>query len=189
MSSDQVAEAVEASTLSADQLDDGLTVLALIADGLKKWEVFPWAEVQRMARSVGPVILEQLVSRRLWDGLTPHDQAAVHWVMAEGHSVGGVGERWVHPDREGPRIESLHQAADHYGALCGARWHPRSYGRDKQIRSGVEFAARFEALPEGWRKEVMRRALSGQGIASAVAQASMYANVLRSVYGIDVRDS
>lgn len=181
--------AVRVGTLSADELANDLTVLALTTEGLKKWETHPWGEVQRMARSVGPAILEQLVSRNLWDGMTPHDQAAVHWVMAEGHSISGVGEKWVSPDREGPRIESLHQAADHYGAICGGRWHPRSYGRDKQIRSGVEFTARFDALPEGWREEAMRRALTGQGIASAVAQAAMYRNILRSVYGIDVRDS
>lgn len=186
MSSNRLAEA---GTLSARELEDGLLALGLLADRLKSWDAHPWSEVQRITESVGPAILEQLVGRNLWDGMTPHDQAAVYWVMAEGHSVAGVGEQWVHPDREGPRIESLHQAADHYGAMCGARWHPRSYGRDRQIRSGVEFTARFAALPEGWREEVMRRALTGQGIASAVAQAAMYRNILRSAYGIDVRDA
>ncbi|WP_328846976.1 hypothetical protein [Streptomyces sp. NBC_00258] len=174
--------------MTLTELDNGLTELALTAEGLKKWETHPWGEVQRMAKSVGPAILEQLTERGLWDGLTPHDQAAVHWAMAEGHSVSRVGKPWLRPDREAPRIQQLHEAADHYGAVCGARWHPRSYGWDRQARSGVEFAARFTTLPDGWREEAMRRALAGQGIASAVADAARLRNILRSVYGIESTD-
>lgn len=166
------------------ELLDGLTALGLAVEVLQEWSSRPWEEVQKSAEAVGPLLREQLIDRGLWDGLELHDHAAVHWVMAEGHLV-SVKEKWLDGHREGLRMQSLLEAADHYGALCGASWRPRSYGREEQIRSAVDFANRFTALPDGWREEAMRRALAGQDIASAVAQAALQCNVLKSLYGID----
>ncbi|MEV0112369.1 hypothetical protein AB0H77_03795 [Streptomyces sp. NPDC050844] len=171
--------------MTDDELLDGLTALGLAVEALKQWESRPWDVVQKSAEAVGPLLREQLIGRGLWDGLEPHDHAAVYWLMAEGHSVSGVKEKWLDGHREGRRIQSLHEAADHYGALCGAVWRPRSYGREGQIRSAVDFVNRFTALPDGWREEAMRRAMAGQDIASAVADAARLRNVLKSVYGID----
>jgi hypothetical protein len=171
--------------MTADELDDSLTVVDLAIECLNRWQFYTWPEVQRAAKSVGPLVLEQLVSRDLWDGLTQADQAAVHWIMAEGHVVSGVREEHLNRKREGPRIQSLYEAADHFTALCGSRWYQGKQGRVREGRSAVDFAARFTALPGGWREEAMRRAMAGQDIASTIAQAAVYANVLRGVYGID----
>jgi len=168
-----------------DELDDSLTVVDLAIECLKRWQFYTWPEVQRAAKSVGPLVLEQLVSRDLWDDLTQADQAAVHWIMAEGHVVSGVREERLDRDREGPRIQSLYEAAEHFTALCGGRWYPGKHSRERESRSAVEFAGRLTAMTDGWREEAMRRALAGQDITEAIAQAVMYRNILRSVYGIE----
>ncbi|MEV4037659.1 hypothetical protein [Streptomyces umbrinus] len=167
-----------------DELDDSLTVVDLAIECLTRWQFYTWPEVQRAAQTVGPLVLEQLVSRDLWDGLTQADQAAVHWIMASGYVISGVREDRLDRDREGPRIQSLYEAAEHFTALCGDRWYPGKRERELEGRTAADFAARFTALPDGWREEAMRRALAGQDIAATIAEASMLRNVLQSAYGV-----
>ena len=107
--------------MTTDELDDSLTVVDLAMESLKRWQFHTWSEVQRAAKSVGPLVLERLVSRDLWDDLTPNDQAAVHWIMAEGQVVSGVQEERLDRERGGPRSPSLYEAADHFTAPCGYR--------------------------------------------------------------------
>ncbi|MFH8558595.1 hypothetical protein [Streptomyces celluloflavus] len=50
-------------------------------------------------------------------------------------------------------------------------------------------AGRLAHLPTGWRAEVVRRTISGEGdLIANIANAQMSINILRSVWGIDVHD-
>ncbi|MFD9445525.1 hypothetical protein ACFWBR_42230 [Streptomyces sp. NPDC060006] len=170
---------------NAEELGEGLVELVRIAEALEKWQSLPWGEVREMARSVGPLILAQLVGRGLWNGLTPAVQAQVHWIMAEGHTLSGVGEEWASAENEGPHVARLHAAAARFAMQCGTR-HLHA-PEEPSSSKGTEHLRRLEALPEGWRDEAFRRAMMSGDIVGAVASAVMSINVLRSVYDIDVR--
>lgn len=175
------------STTDTETLLDGdRAELVHIFEGLQRWKSLPWAEVQTMAKAVGPLILAQLVGRGFWDGLTAAEQASVHWTMAEGHTVSDVREKWVRPEREGPMIAALAHAADRCAVWCGEYRHLRGVG---ELGSGwsEEHTARLDALPAGWRAEVIRRAAMSGDLRGALGDAAIRLNVLRSQYGIDAR--
>ncbi len=167
-------------------LDADLAELVRMSETLCKWETLPWAEVQRLTKAIGPRVLAQLVGRGLWDRMTAAEQASTHWAMAGGHSVSCLTETYARPDFVGPRVTSLREAADYTAAKCGA-YGGRRMAAEPSIDVAAEYVARFDALPEGWRVEAMRRAAASGDIVAAIAGASMAMNVLHSVYGIAAR--
>lgn len=175
------------STTEIDKLlAEDRAEIARIFEALERWQSLPWAEVQTMAKTVGPLILSQFVGRGIWDGLTAAEQAAVHWTMAEGHAVSGVSEAWVRPDRVGPILASLAHAADLCAVRCGEYQGHRSIDEPSSSWS-EEHLARLDALPAGWRAEAIRRAAMSGDIVDAIGAASVTLNRLKSQYGIDPR--
>ncbi|GGX99769.1 hypothetical protein [Streptomyces fructofermentans] len=183
MSTDSTAVVEDGAPLF--ELDLGMAELVRMSDVLARWETRPWAEVQEMAQLIGPRLLGQLVGRGLWDDWSAAEQASLHWAMAEGHSVGCVLESYARREYVAPRIHFLRQAIDRTAVACGAYGHTR-VSSGSSLGQAEEYLARFTALPEGWRVEVMRRAASGGDIVAAIAEAAVSRNVLRSVYGMKV---
>lgn len=168
---------------AVDELQEDLAQIVSISERLQRWQDHPWNEVQKMARAVGPLILGQLTARDLWDRLPPAVQAQVHWTMADGYLI-STGRR--PPKGEGPKLRTLAHTADQFAVICGAyavTRMPAEWGSGWS----AEFTARFDALPEGWRVEVIRHAQNRGDIKGPIGEAPMLLNVLRSVYGIDAR--
>ncbi|WP_405729289.1 hypothetical protein OG607_28165 [Streptomyces sp. NBC_01537] len=167
----------------SDSLAEGLRQIEEHIALLRFWQGQPWSEVCEAAKAVGPMVLAQLTGCGLWDGLPAHEQAAVYWAMAEGHSVSSIGPDYVDPDRDGPRVRDVHDAADYFTSMCATHRYPRDFDRKRAGRTAFQFAERFTRLPEGWRAEVMRRILNGRDAGSAVSHAQISINFLHSVYG------
>lgn len=152
---------------------------------LADWEQLPWPQVAEAARAVGPVVWEELSVRGMWACLPEHDQASVYWTMAEGHVVGCIDERWMRPEREGPRIVELREACDYFTHKCSPRF-PTDYGRALDAETADGFADRFRKLPHAWQAEVMRRLMKGQDVMGTVCKAQQSINVLHHVHGISL---
>lgn len=172
------AEAVPESQLNEDRAE-----LVRISERLQRWETRPWSEVQEMAKAVGPLILGQLTARGLWDRLPPSVQAQVHWTMADGYLRSQARRP---PNNEGAALRDLAHTADQFAVICGAYATTRMPAEWGSAWS-AEITDRLDALPEGWRVEVIRRSQNCGDIKGPIGEAPMLLNLLRNVYGIDAR--
>ncbi|MFE9684204.1 hypothetical protein [Streptomyces sp. NPDC006285] len=173
----------EQDATAPSDLDAELVEFVRMSELLRSWEARPWQEVQQMVRAVGLQLLAQLTGRGHWQKLSTAEQAQIHWVMADAHSVGCLRERDSH--FASPRIASLCVAADSVAVWCGAYTYP--HVSKVSSTKAQEFLTRFDALPEGWRAQVIRRAMTGRPVGTVIAEAPLGMNLLRSAYGINVR--
>ncbi|MFG2228070.1 hypothetical protein [Streptomyces sp. NPDC048644] len=142
------------------------------------------AEALNAARHIGPALLTWLEEAGRWETLPDYEQAAVYWAMASScqlqHSS-TPGDALVRDT-----VKQLLGLADELTHTTPARY--RDSGGRASAEMGVRLAARLASLPYGWRVEATRRMLTGTPFLDAIGEAETNINLLRSVWGIDVRD-
>ncbi|MGW1277564.1 hypothetical protein ACWD4V_11500 [Streptomyces tsukubensis] len=138
-----------------------LTDLRNSLDVLLTWDSYPWPDVALIARRVGPLVLDVMASHGVWDQLTPHDQAAAHWTMADSRRI---HQRWSpggDASTYGKTLYRFTAEAAYFALKCvptqTERWPETSSARAVLGQSAVFLWHAYEGLPEPWQACVLRQ--------------------------------
>ncbi|MEU8349398.1 hypothetical protein [Streptomyces sp. NPDC048845] len=131
-------------------------------------------EVRGAAARVGAAMHEHMTRLGVWETAGPADRAAVLSAMVSGSDLATQSDA----ARAEETARHLVELVQHVIGLCDGVPYPSQ--RQLQIRDSGEIYRRLLVLPEGWRQEVVRRVHAGEYMTSAVHQARMAINRLRS---------
>ncbi|MFF3552916.1 hypothetical protein ACFYXL_05805 [Streptomyces tsukubensis] len=130
-------------------------------DVLLTWESYPWPDVALIARRVGPLTLDALTAHGVWDQLTPHDQAAAHWTMADSRRI---HQKWTpgeDPAAYGKVLARFAAEAAYFALRCAPtqadRWPETTPARTALGRSTVFLWRAYEGLSGPWQACVLRQ--------------------------------
>ncbi|QDY79815.1 hypothetical protein [Streptomyces qinzhouensis] len=130
-------------------------------DVLTMWESYPWPDVVLIASRVGPMVLDTLTAHRVWEQLTPHDQAAAHWTMADSRRIHRTSSPGGDRAKYGRLLEQFTSEATYFAAKCDPdranQWPETSAERMAMGRSAVFLWRAYDALPEQWQAHVLRQ--------------------------------
>jgi hypothetical protein len=129
-------------------------------DVLASPDASDWAKVADAAGRSALRVWEELQRQGLFEGLPPHDQAAVHYALALGNRIQSEPRRRRDIAYWRPLIDELRSEIAHFATwwASGTRaWPEADPDRAQQGTGAVELRKRLIALPPSWQHHILER--------------------------------